>query len=390
MDFMERAKELFNDTVADRRYMHTNAEAGLDLPRTKKFVMDRLREYGLEPKECGHGVVATVGNGGKVILLKSDMDALPMPEKSGLEFACPTGTEAHTCGHDMNAAMLLTAARMLKEAESELKGTVKIMFEPAEEIFKGGKDMIAAGVLENPKVDVALSFHVGPGGPPGGYFYNNQGTFMASCDGFKVRVKGAGSHGAYPHHAKDPINMAVRIYTALQSLVAEEADPAENCTLTVGHLEAGTTFNIIPDTAILEGSIRTMSKETRALLVSRLKEIAKLTAETFHGEAEVEIFTDVPPLICNKDFTTQILKYMEQIPYPNRYSVPGISSSASDDFAEVSDRVPSAYMFLAAGFPGKPGGASHSPEVVFNEDTLPFGACALAHCASEWLKNNCQ
>lgn len=113
-----------------------------------------------------------------------------------------------------------------------------------------------------------------------------------------------------------------------------------------------------------------------------------MTAETFHGEADVEIFTDVPPLICNKEFTTQILSYMEQIPYPNRYSVPGISSSASDDFAEVSDRVPAAYMFLAAGFPGKQGGASHSPEVVFNEETLPFGACALAHCATEWLKDN--
>lgn len=205
MDFLKRANELYEDTVADRRYMHTNAEAGLDLPHTKKYVMDRLKAYGLEPRECGHGVVATVGSGGKVILLKSDMDALPMPEKSGLDFACPTGTEAHTCGHDMNAAMLLTAARMLKEAEHELKGTVKIMFEPTEEIFKGGKDMIAAGVLENPTVDAALSFHVGPGGPPGGYFYNNQSTFMASCDGFRIRVKGAGSHGAYPHHSKrDP------------------------------------------------------------------------------------------------------------------------------------------------------------------------------------------
>lgn len=165
MDFFKRAAELQEETVENRRYLHQNAEVGLELPRTKKYIMEKLREYGMEPQECGHGVVAMVGKKtkGKVILLKADMDALPMEERSGLPFACPTGTEAHTCGHDLNSAMLLTAARMLKEQEEELEGRVKIVFEPAEEIFKGGKDMIAAGVLQNPEVDAALSFHIGPG-----------------------------------------------------------------------------------------------------------------------------------------------------------------------------------------------------------------------------------
>ena len=150
MDFFKRAAELQEETVENRRYLHQNAEVGLELPRTKKYIMEKLREYGMEPQECGHGVVAMVGKKtkGKVILLKADMDALPMEERSGLPFACPTGTEAHTCGHDLNSAMLLTAARMLKEQEEELEGRVKIVFEPAEEIFKGGKDMIAAGVCK--------------------------------------------------------------------------------------------------------------------------------------------------------------------------------------------------------------------------------------------------
>ena len=135
MDFYKRALELKDETVADRRYIHQNAETGLELPKTKAYVMDKLKEYGLDPVECGEGVTATLGNGGRVLLLRADMDGLPMPEESGEAFACPTGKTAHTCGHDFHAAMLLSAARILKEQESKLKGTVKFMFQPAEETF---------------------------------------------------------------------------------------------------------------------------------------------------------------------------------------------------------------------------------------------------------------
>ena len=155
MDYYKRAVELKEDTVADRRYMHTNAEVGLDLPKTKAYVMKKLKEYGLEPKECGYGVTATLGKGGKCILLRADMDALPMPEESGEPFACKDGMVNHACGHDFHAAMLLTAARLLMENEDALEGTVKFMFQPAEEIFKGSRNMIENGILENPKVDIA-------------------------------------------------------------------------------------------------------------------------------------------------------------------------------------------------------------------------------------------
>ena len=170
MDFYKRALELKDETVADRRYIHQNAEAGLELPKTKAYVMDKLKEYGLDPVECGEGVMATLGNGGKVLLLRADMDGLPMPEESGEPFACPTGKTAHTCGHDFHAAMLLSAARILKEQESKLKGTVKFMFQSAEETFQGSKNMIEHGILENPKVDAALAYHVSPGKMPVGLF----------------------------------------------------------------------------------------------------------------------------------------------------------------------------------------------------------------------------
>ena len=208
MDFYKRALELKDETVADRRYIHQNAETGLELPKTKAYVMDKLKEYGLDPVECGEGVTATLGNGGRVLLLRADMDGLPMQEESGEAFACPTGKTAHTCGHDFHAAMLLSAARILKEQESKLKGTVKFMFQPAEETFQGSKNMIEHGILENPKVDAALAYHVSPGKMPVGLFmYNDKGTMMYSVDGFKITVKGKGSHGAYPHAGVDPINI---------------------------------------------------------------------------------------------------------------------------------------------------------------------------------------
>ena len=162
MDFYERALELKEETIANRRYMHQHAETGLYLPKTKEYVMNKLQEYGLDPKPCGEGVTATLGHGGKVLLLRADMDALPMPEESNEPFACTTGN-AHACGHDFHAAMLLTAAKMLKEKEETLEGTVKFMFQPAEETFEGSKNMIANGILENPKVDAALAYHVSPG-----------------------------------------------------------------------------------------------------------------------------------------------------------------------------------------------------------------------------------
>ena len=178
MNYYERALELRAETVAHRRWLHTNAEVGLQMPKAQAYVMEQLAECGLEPQKCGHGVTAQLRKGGgKILLLRADMDALPMKEESGEAFACPTGTEAHTCGHDFHAAMLLTAAKMLKEHEDELEGTVRFMFQPAEETFEGARDMMANGILEG--VDAALAYHVSSGRMPTGIFmYNDTGTMM--------------------------------------------------------------------------------------------------------------------------------------------------------------------------------------------------------------------
>lgn len=390
MNYYERALQLKEETVTNRRYFHTNAEVGLNMPKAQSYVMEKLTEYGLEPKACGHGVTATLGKGGKVILLRADMDALPMPEESGEPFTCPTGTEAHACGHDFHAAMLLTAAKMLKENEGDLEGTVKFMFQPAEETFEGAKDMIANGILENPSVDAALAYHVTSGQMPIGLFmYNSGGTMMFSVDGFQITVRGKGAHGAYPHSAIDPINIAVHIYLALEALIARETDPNKSCVLTVGSFQAGTAANIIPDTAVLKGTIRTNDKTSRELLVRRMKEVARKTAEVYGGTAQIEMLSEVPPLVCDAKLTDEMVGYMKELDIPGATPCPGASASASEDFASIAEKVPSAFMYLSAGFLDERGKApAHNPKVRFNEDVCPIGAAYMAHCAAQWLKNN--
>ena len=390
MNYYERALELKDETIANRRHIHKNAETGLDLPKTKAYVMKKLTEYGLEPKDCGYGVTATLGKGGKVLLQRADMDALPMPEESGEEFACPTGKEAHTCGHDFHAAMLLTAAKMLKEKEDTLEGTIKFMFQPAEETFEGSKNMIENGILENPPVDAALAYHVSPGKMPIGLFmYNDKDTMMYSVDGFKITIHGKGSHGAYPHVGVDPINIGVHIHLALQELIARESDPTHSCVLTIGQFAGGTAANIIPETAVLQGTIRTNKPEARELLVRRMKEVAEKTAAVYNGTVDIEMISEVPPLICNPKLTDEVVGYMQELGIPGLTPYPGISASASEDFAVIAEKVPSTFMYLSAGYLDERGQyPAHHPKAQFNEDVCPIGAACLAHCASQWLKNN--
>ena len=390
MNYYERALALKEETIAHRRFFHVNAEVGLNMPKGQAYVLEELKKLGIDAKPCGHGVTATVGKGGKCLLLRADMDALPMAEESGLDFACPTGTEAHTCGHDFHVAMLLTAAKMLKENEENLEGTVKFMFQPAEETFEGAKNMLENGILENPAPDAALAYHVTSGKMPVGiYMYNNASTMMFSVDGFKITVKGKGAHGAYPHASIDPINIAVHIYTALEALIAREVDPAKANLLTIGKFAAGTASNIIPETAELQGTIRSNDKPSRELLVRRMKEIAVKTAECYGGTAEIEMLSEVPPLICDPKLTNEFVGYMKDMNIPGAMPYPGISASASEDFASIADKIPGTFMYLSAGFLDDRGLApAHNPKVQFNEDVCPIGASSYAHCATEWLKNN--
>lgn len=390
MNYLKRANELLNETIANRRILHQNAEVGLHLPRTLEFVSQKLTAYGLQPEPCGNGLTATLGKKGKTVLLRADMDALPMEEQSGEEFASPSRSAAHCCGHDLHTSMLLTAARMLRENESNLEGTVKFMFQPAEEIFEGAREMIEAGVLNNPKVDVALAYHVAAGKIPLGiYMYNDNSTMMFSADVFRICIKGKGGHGAYPHLTADPINVGVHIHLALQELIAREADPAHACIITIGKFAAGDAPNTIPDMAILEGTIRCNDEKDRQYLLKRLEEVVFSCAQTYRATTEVKLISCVPPLTCDPEFTREIISYMNSSGIPGLIPYPDITASASEDFAYIAEKVPSAFMYLSAGFSDERGDyPAHHPKVRFNEEVCLHGSVLLAHCATEWLKNN--
>ncbi len=390
MDYLKQATKLKNQLIMYRRKIHSYAEVGMNLPKTVDFVISELKAMGYSPKKVGQGgVTATIGCSGKVILLRADMDALPMEEKSGEPFASTNGN-CHGCGHDMHTAMLLGAAKLLKENEAQLSGTVKLMFQPGEELFKGSKDMIEAGILENPKVDAALAIHTATGVTPLGVFmYNNSSTMMCSADTFKITIKGKGSHGSYPQNSIDPINIAAHVILATQEVIARETIPSELCVLTIGSINAGSMANSIPESAVITGSIRASSKEMRSTMVSRTKEIAELTAATFRGTCEFELLSGTPPLICNPQVVNSMVKYINELDFQGKSPYPGLQANASEDFAEISDRIPSAYMMLGAGFPTDPKAANaHDPAVRFNEDALPIGAAILAHCAERWLADN--
>lgn len=390
MDFYKRALELNDETIAHRRFFHKNAETGLNMPIAVEYVIKKLSEFGLNPQKCGYGVTALLGKGEKTLLLRADMDALPMPEESGEEFACPTGKQAHACGHDFHAAMLLTAAKILKENENKLCGKVKLMFQPAEETFEGSKNMIENGILENPKPDAALAFHVAPGKLPIGLFmYNCGGVMMSSVDGFRITITGKGGHGAYPNLTVDPIHTAVQIYTALEGLIARNSNPEKNCILTVGKFQSGNAANIIPDTAVLEGTLRTNDTHERELLVGKIREVANGISEINGAKAEITPLSEVPPLICDSKFTEQIAGFMQEMNIPGITPYPNMQANASEDFAVIAEKIPSAFIYLSAGFPDERGAYSaHNPKVRFNEEVCPIGASALAYCAVRWLETN--
>lgn len=390
MSYYDRALEMKDELVANRRYLHENAEVGLTLPKTRAYIEEKLREYGIEPKRCGEGVTGLIGKGGKVLLLRADMDALAMPEESGLPFASKNPNAAHCCGHDMHATMLLGAAKMLKEHENELKGTVKLMFQPGEENLTGSLNMLEGGILENPKVDAALAYHVGPGQLPIGMFmYNYNSTMMFSNNDLHIKVKGKGGHGALPQNCVDPISIGARIIIALQEIISREMDPHDACVITVGTFHAGTALNVIPEEAVMSGTLRADTKEAQQKLMKRVKEVAEATAKVYGAEAEVIVTTGGPPLICDSETTKDFVNYMRELKIPETMEYPNISASASEDFAFIAEKVPSTFMYLSAGFMDERGAASaHNPKVQFNEEVLPRGAAYLAHCAQRWLEEH--
>ena len=398
---LQEAAELRDCISRERRALHQNPETGFDISATLSFVKSELLDMGLQPMDCGKaGVVALVGGKkpGKVFLLRADMDALPITEEADVDFASQNG-KMHACGHDMHTAMLLGAARLLKAHEAEIAGTVKLMFQPAEEIFEGSHDMIQAGLLEHPKVDAALMIHVMAGMPfpAGTVIVSAPGVSAPAADYFEIKVQGKGCHGSMPNTGVDPLTAVAHILIAIQEIHARELAMDDRAVLTIGTMNAGTAANVIPDSVTMGGSIRTSNEQTRAFIKQRLAEISEGIARSFRGEASVSFGSGCPTLVNDRDLSVCCEQYVKDllgsgkafsVAELNAMSGGGSSKSAgSEDFAYVSQEVPSIMLALASGQPEKGYGyPQHHPMVKFDEDALPVGSAVYAYTALRWLE----
>lgn len=388
IDFLELSRRLESSHIENRRFLHKHPELGAVLPETTEYIKKKLRELGCHFQEIpSGGLLAEIGTGtGKAVLLRADMDALPMEEQSGLPFSSMYPGRAHTCGHDLHTAFLLGAASLLKEKEEELSGTVKLMFQAGEETLEGARTMIQAGVLENPEVNAAIGIHVQPTMPLG-YLNFPKGTFLASSDTFEIRIHGKGGHGGLPHLSIDPINITAHLILALQSFQVKEIAAGVPAVLNVCQVESGNATNIVPETAKLMGTIRTYDDSVRKKIKGRMLQIIEETARMYGGTGEL-IFTEQCPCTTNDNnlvdfFSDSLIHFGTGFITERDYKM-----QVSDDFGFVSQRVPSVMFIIGCSPEGRGQGHNHSPSVIYNEKVLVTGAALMAHCAWDWLKNH--
>lgn len=396
MNLYQQALELRHIITENRLWLHRHPEVGLDLPQTADYVEQKLREMGYDPHRVGKcGLVATIGKPGKCFLLRADMDALPIREQADVDYRSDNGC-MHACGHDCHTAVLLGAAQLLKAHEQTLEGTVKLMFQPAEETMDGGKMMVEEGVLEDPKVDAAFAMHVFPNMPmePGTILLTGVNSRFAAVDWFTIHITGKGTHGAQPHNGVDPLNVAAHILLALQAINSREVDPAQPLVLTIGQMQGGDIANVIPQEATLAGTMRTLSDEVRAAAKERMEAIVAGTAAAFGAQARVEYGSGCPVLVQNKELYAEIKEICKSLVGitvldADEIGLPAGGGMGSEDFAYVAAQVPAIFPIIAAGRPED--GCrypAHHPKVQFDNDALPAAAAAYAHIAMEWLKRN--
>ena len=385
---LARAKALLPELTEYRRFLHQRAETGFDLTKTQVYIISKLTEMGYTPKPCGKaGVVACVGRGnGKALLLRADTDALPIREKTGLPYACTNGN-MHACGHDMHASMLLGAAKILKEREKDLKRTVKLLFQPAEEILQGAQDCIDSGVLQNPTVDSAMMIHVmtATDFASGTLIVSSAGVSAACADYFRVKFRGKSCHGATPHLGIDALTAAAHAVIALQEIPARELSIDNPAVLTVGQIKGGDAPNAIAGRVEIAGTLRAYDEQVRAQVKKRLKAMVNAIGLAFQVKVETEFFSGAPTLVNDSDLSNFVEEQAKAVFGEKRVfntQQLGGRAGGSEDFAYFSHKVPSVMVALCAG--AKADGYEyplHHEKVRFDESVLPIGTALLASVA---------
>ncbi len=397
---LEQAADLLGDAVELRRTLHKRPELGNDLPATAEQVLGALDGLPLEVTrhETTSGIAATLEGArpGPTILLRGDMDALPMPEDTGVDFASEIDNRMHACGHDLHTAMLAGAARLLSERRDEISGRVLFMFQPGEEGHHGAKLMLEEGLLELPAlsdgsesaIDAAYALHMSSALPTGSVATRG-GPVMASADTMHIRITGKGGHASSPHYALDPIPVACEIVQALQTMITRSIDVFNPAVVTVGRIAAGTTTNVIPESASIDGTIRAVSERTRAKVHEGIERVAEGIAAAHGCGCEVVIDAGYPVTINDRSFADLSLDLAAEVVGTDKVVTLPNPVMGAEDFSYVLQRVPGAMLFLG-GTPHDRNPATaapnHSNRVYFDEQAMTTGialysTAALRHLA---------
>jgi hippurate hydrolase len=370
--------------VALRRDIHREPELGFDTKKTAEKVLAALGGLPLDIETgiARNGIVATLrGREGPTVALRADMDALPIEEETGLPFSSWIGGRMHACGHDGHTSMLVGAAHALsREAlRDRLNGSVKFVFQPAEEGGGGGRVMVDEGVADD--VSSIFALHLWPG-LPFGKVATKAGPIMAAADAFEMEIIGSGGHGAMPHLAADAVVIAAQVVTALQTVVSREVDPVEPAVLTVGEIGAGTAFNIIPEKARLGGTVRTLNPDLRERMPGRMEAVARGVAKGMRGDANLDYIFSYPVTANDEGAACRALGVAEEL--FGGHSVLELSnpSMGAEDFAYYLEKVPGAFIWLGVG---EDVSGLHTPQFAFDEEILPRGSALLAALALESL-----
>lgn len=392
-DFLKEAAQIEDEVITWRRHLHQYPELLLDLPRTTEYVEEELRKMGYEPvRICQSGIVAVLDSGrpGKTLLLRADMDALPIQEESGLSYASKIPGISHACGHDTHIAILLGAAKILIKHKENLRGKVKFMFQPGEEGGNGAKLMVESGVLENPKVDACMGFHqvVARDYLPTGIVGYTRGAMMASVDVFKISVHGKSSHGASPESGISPIQILCQIFGALQSIECAEKPRGSALALTIGQIQAGHASNVIPEDGFMCGSVRAYEENVRHLAKRRICEISTQIAATFGGTAHVEFLSELPATVNDEKVGDEMFRYIQELLGEEKtMMLPRIMGA--EDFSEVLKEVPGVFFRISLG--DKQEGythISHNAKVFFNEKGMKNAVASFVYCTYRWLNEH--
>jgi len=384
--FQRESEALADEIIAQRRDFHRHPELGLQGHRTAGIVADAMNDLGLKIRTgvAETGVIALLKGErpGPTILLRFDMDALPIQEETGASYASTFDGVMHACGHDGHTAIGMAVAKLLHGHRQELPGTVKLVFQPAEEGLSGAERMVEEGVLLDPTPDYTLAMHLW-NDKPVGWIGVIPGPAMAGSERLEIEISGRGGHGAAPHQTVDPVLATAQVICALQSVVSRNLDPGKPAVVSVTQIRAGDAFNVIPSRALLGGTIRTFGGEVRDLVLQRVKEIVGGIAEAMGCEAKVKIKRLTPPVINNQALAIRIQSLIKRV-YPEAIVDSEEVVMGSEDMAFMMEDVPGCYMFVGSGNPAKGLDAPHhNPGYDFDEVVLPKASALMAAVA--WM-----